>query len=92
MWSFNRERLVALRESKGINQDEFGRSIGTIKQHVSLWETGKSVPSIISLLKICNIYDIDVRYFFAKSANNNCQQSSVETTPREGIHGRTDQS
>jgi transcriptional regulator with XRE-family HTH domain len=79
MWSFNRERLVALRESKGINQDEFGRSIGTIKQHVSLWETGKSIPSIHSLIKICNTYDIDIRYFFAKSANNNCQQLSVET-------------
>ena len=83
MWSFNRERLVALRESKGINQDEFGRSIGTIKQHVSLWETGKSIPSIVSLLKICNIYDIDIRYFFAKSANNNYQQADDQSDAGE---------
>ena len=76
MWSFNHERLVALRESKGINQDEFARRIGTIKQHISLWETGKSTPSITSLIKVCNTYDIDIRYFFAKSDNNNCQQLS----------------
>lgn len=78
MWTFNRERLVALRESKGMNQDEFAASLGTIKQHISLWETGKSIPSIISLIKICNRYDIDVRYFFAKTGNNNISQQEAD--------------
>ncbi len=71
MWTFNRERLVALRESKGMTQEEFATNLGTIKQHISLWETGKSFPSVFSILKICNKYDVDIKYFFAKSVNNN---------------------
>lgn len=82
MWTFNRERLVALRESKGMTQDEFAASLGTIKQHISLWETGKTTPSLISLIKICNLYDVDVKYFFAKSGNNNISQT------KEAAHDR----
>jgi len=74
MWTFNRERLVALRESKGMTQDDFAHAIGTIKQHVSLWETGKSTPSVSSLIKIANTYDVDMRYFFAKRDNNSCER------------------
>jgi transcriptional regulator with XRE-family HTH domain len=74
MLVFNRERLLALRESKGMSQEQFAESLGTIKQHVSLWETGKAMPSVLSLLKICNTYDIDIRYFFARVDHNNCQQ------------------
>jgi len=77
MWSFNRERLVALRESKGMTQEQFAASLGTIKQHISLWETGKSVPSLLSLIKICNQYDVDIRYFFAKNNNNNGYQETT---------------
>lgn len=75
MWIFNKERIVALRESKGMTQDQFAETLKTIKQHISLWETGKSVPSVQSMLKMCNHYDVDPRYFFAKGGNNNCRQS-----------------
>jgi putative transcriptional regulator len=82
MWTFNKERLVALRESKGMTQDEFAVSLNTIKQHISLWETGKSVPSIVSLIKICNKYDVDVRYFFAKSGNTGTASSNTQRETR----------
>jgi transcriptional regulator with XRE-family HTH domain len=93
MWSFNRERLVALREMKGINQDVFARSLGTSKQHVSTWETGRRVLSIKSLVKICNLYGIDIKYFFAKTDNNNSNQAFLKpSSSPEAINDRTDQS
>ena len=46
-WRFERDRLVALWEAKGISQDDVTTKIGTSKQHVSQWEIGKLVPTDI---------------------------------------------
>ena len=66
-WIFNRDRLPALRESKGLTQDAFAEQIGTSKQHVSRWETGDLVPSTSTIVKISNKFGVSPSYFFIQS-------------------------
>jgi transcriptional regulator with XRE-family HTH domain len=69
-WIFNRDRLPALRESKGLTQDAFAEQIGTSKQHVSRWETGDLVPSTATIVKISNKFGVSPSYFFIQSDHN----------------------
>ena len=69
-WIFNRDRLSALRESKGLTQDAFAEQIGTSKQHVSRWETGDLVPSTATIVKISNKFGVSPSYFFIQSDHN----------------------
>ena len=73
IWKFQPERLVALRESKGMTQEQFAKSLNKIKQQVSMWETGKHDPAIESLLDICNTYSVVPGYFFIQSDYNSDQ-------------------
>jgi len=70
IWTFNPERLTALRESKGMTQEQFAKSLNRIKQQISMWETGKHDPAIASLVDICNVYGVIPGYFFTQSAYN----------------------
>ena len=69
IWTFNRDRLTALREAHGVTQDELADKIGTSKQHVSRWETGDLTPSTKTILKIANQFKVSPIYFFAQVSN-----------------------
>jgi len=77
MWTFNKDRLVALRGARGLSGETFATMLRTSKQHVSQWETGELTPSTMTILKIANIFDVSPIYFFAKSDH----QNSTETLP-----------
>lgn len=76
-WVFNRDRLPALRESRGLTQDQFAEQLGTSKQHVSRWETGDLVPSTTTLIKISNIFGVSPSYFFVHTDQQYRQQEAV---------------
>jgi DNA-binding XRE family transcriptional regulator len=66
-WMFNRDRLPALREARGLTQEQFAEKLDTSKQHVSRWETGDLVPTTSTIIKIANIFGIAPSYFFTST-------------------------
>lgn len=66
-WKFNRDRLIAFREARGISQEKLAEVIGTSKQHVSRWEIGDLIPSTATIVKICNAFDLSPAYFFTET-------------------------
>ncbi len=61
---FNPERLTALREAHNLTQDDFASQLGIVKQQLSRWETGQNIPSVKTILRICNLFKIKPAYFF----------------------------
>ena len=47
------------RVTKGLTQEELGNKVFVSKQAVSKWETGKTVPDIETVRKLCNILEIN---------------------------------
>ena len=47
------------RIAQGITQEELGRKVFVSKQAVSKWETGKTLPDIEIVRKLCDILQID---------------------------------
>lgn len=54
------ENLRELRKSKGFTQEELATKINVVRQTVSKWEKGLSVPDADSLQKIADVLEVDV--------------------------------
>ncbi len=54
------ENLKALRTAKGYSQEELASRLHVVRQTVSKWEKGLSVPDADLLLKLADILETDV--------------------------------
>lgn len=55
-------RLRAVREARGMNQDELASEIGVVYQQVSRWESGKTMPTGATLARLATILNVSVDY------------------------------
>ena len=53
------EKIKSLRLGLCMNQEEFAKLVGSNRETVCRWETGKGVPSVKSIKKIANFINID---------------------------------
>lgn len=54
------DNLKALRKQKGISQEELAAKIHVVRQTVSKWEKGLSVPDAEMLVKIADLFEVPV--------------------------------
>ncbi len=53
--NFN-EKLIDLRKSKGLSQDELGEKLQVSRQTISKWETGQSYPDFQRLVSLSDYF------------------------------------
>lgn len=58
------KNIEMLRNNFGVTQEELAEKIGISRQAVYKWEKDKSTPTIENIMKICEIFDIDINDFF----------------------------
>lgn len=72
MKSFNTEKfcqeLISLRGNE--TQQKFSERLGINRSTLSLLETGKQMPSLEILNKICNVFDKDPGSYFVEGDSN----------------------
>ena len=54
------ENLKQLRKSKGLTQEELAVQLGVVRQTISKWEKGLSVPDSEMLIEIAERFDVPV--------------------------------
>ncbi|MBQ3515334.1 MAG: helix-turn-helix domain-containing protein [Lachnospiraceae bacterium] len=54
------ENMKALRKNKGLTQDELASRLNVVRQTISKWEKGLSVPDAEMLQKIADVLESDV--------------------------------
>ncbi|MDE5779965.1 MAG: helix-turn-helix domain-containing protein [Lachnospiraceae bacterium] len=54
------EKLKNFRMSAGMTQEQIAEEINVSRQTISNWENGKSLPDVISLIKISDFYQISL--------------------------------
>ncbi len=55
-----KEKLVILRKSKGLTQDDFASAVGVSRQAVYKWESGQSYPEVPKLLEIKLLFTVSI--------------------------------
>lgn len=56
------KRLRLIRERMGITQAEVGEKLGIQSQHVSKYERGETVPTWENLIKLIDLYDVNINW------------------------------
>lgn len=54
------ENLVYYRKQKGLSQEDLALSLHVVRQTISKWEKGLSVPDADMLVKLAAAFDVDV--------------------------------
>lgn len=57
--NFN-EKLIELRKTKGLSQDELGGKLQVSRQAISRWETGQAYPDFEKLVNISDYYELSL--------------------------------
>ncbi len=78
-----REKLIVLREEKGLSQQQFADRLGVSRQTVFRWEAGKGAPSLAQIKNICSEFGLDANTFLAESALAENATDCVETDEDE---------
>ncbi|NFQ86706.1 helix-turn-helix transcriptional regulator [Clostridium sporogenes] len=61
------DRLKELREEKGMTQEQLGKLLNITKQAVYSYEKGDNEPTIDSLVKIANIFNVSLDYLLCRT-------------------------
>lgn len=61
------EKIRRLRIQKGMSQARLGEMLSVSQDTISLWKTGKSLPDIETLVRICAIFDVTSDYLLGLS-------------------------
>jgi transcriptional regulator with XRE-family HTH domain len=67
MVTFNKEAIRILRLSRGLSMEAFAAQCGggLKRQHVFQWESGETMPSLKSLLRIVNAFGVPIEIFLS---------------------------
>ena len=66
-----KHRVKELRQIKGYKQYYIAEILGVSQGTYNNWETGKRIPSLDTIIKIADIYDIELDYLFGRNVEAN---------------------
>lgn len=61
------EIIKELREEKGVKQKDVAEYLGLTAKAYCFYELGKREPSLTSLIKLCDYYDVSADYILGRS-------------------------
>ena len=65
------ENIRNLRKQKGLGQEELANRIHVVRQTISKWESGLSVPDSSMLISLANELDVTVSDLLGETIENN---------------------
>lgn len=65
------ENIKALRKTKGLTQDELAIRLNVVRQTISKWEKGLSVPDAELLQKMAEVFEVSVSQLLGSPINQN---------------------
>lgn len=61
------EKLLGLRKKAGLSQEDVADKLGVSRQTVSKWETEQTVPELIKVKMLSQLYDVSYDYLISGS-------------------------
>lgn len=73
------KRLLQLRKSNDVTQEELGRQIGVGKTTISNYETGYSTPDTETISRIADFFNVSVDYLLGRTDEPNDVHQRIES-------------
>lgn len=77
------ERLVVLRESRSLTQEEFAEALNVSRQSVSNWENDKVKLDVAKAAEICRLFNVSMDELFLNKESAGIEVRQNETTLRK---------
>ena len=71
------ENIKALRKAKGLTQEDFAARLHVVRQTISKWERGLSVPDSEMLIKISELLDVSVSDLLGTELPDHAAQTDI---------------
>ena len=71
------ENLKTLRKNKGITQEELAARLNVVRQTISKWEKGQSVPDAEMLAKLAEIFEVPVSQLLGSRIEPDAQPDAL---------------
>ena len=78
------ENLKSFRKSKGISQEELAVRLNVVRQTISKWEKGLTVPDADTLIQIAEILEVNVSELLGAQVNSK-ESKDIETNVAEQL-------
>ena len=75
--NFN-EKLIDLRKSRGLSQEELGAELHVSRQTVSKWESAQSYPEMDTILRICDLYQVNLDTLMRGSVEDSLVEDTAQ--------------
>ena len=56
------EKLIALRKSRELTQEQLAEQINVSRQSISKWESGQVIPEVEKIVELSKVFDVTVDY------------------------------
>lgn len=80
------EKIKDIRRKNNLSQEGFADLLGVSRQSVISWEKGKTLPQTDILLKICEVFHVNLEYFLDNTPN---EQVEITEEPKSTIEQRS---
>ena len=71
------ENLKTLRKNKGITQEELSARLNVVRQTISKWEKGLSVPDAEMLVKLAEVFEVPVSQLLGSRIEPDAQPDAL---------------
>ena len=72
------ETIKQLRKAKGLSQEELAAKLGVVRQTISKWEQGLSVPDSDILIKLADVLDTRVSVLLGENVEADVDQDTIQ--------------
>ena len=76
------EKLIMLRKTAGLSQEELGYKLNVTRQTISKWELGQTSPEMDKLKEISNLFNVSVDELINESSPNSTINTSKKSNKK----------
>lgn len=80
------ERLISIRTSKGITQEQLASEMGASRQAISKWERNQGLPDLYNIQQLASILGVSVDYLINDSTTHQRQASIHDQKQQNGMN------
>ena len=76
------DNIKAARKNKGLTQEELANKLNVVRQTVSKWEKGFSVPDADTLQRLADILEVDIKHLLGAPVKEDQPDAVAEQLSR----------
>lgn len=80
------DKLVGLRKSAGMSQEELAEKLNVSRQAVSRWEMGTAMPDAVNIFQLSKLFHVTTDYLLNEEYESDADLPQVRAVKADGVH------